>query len=122
MKKVALVLSALGFALFLASGAIRAQNCRYVSNIIEPCNGGCSVVVNSCAFGYSGGCYMVFPGKQCPCDLNVYWGTAQNSSTCSSLARPSVRVAVRRVVGPPRSFFIYLPNCAGTFSVDEVLG
>lgn len=114
------------FVLSAPKTAYAQDNCgRLFPNQIGICTnpecGQCTVMVNSCALGFSRVRTYVFPGVQCPCNINEYVGTAEKAGTCSQLARPSVRVAIDPVAAPPRSFFIYLPNCAADFSVEEVL-
>ena len=88
-----------------------------------PCgNDQCIALVNGCAWSETTTCTYVFPGVLCTCGVDEYIGTANDKGTCSYLVRPSVRVATKLVTGRARSLFIYLPNCSGTFTAEEVLG
>lgn len=100
-----------------------AQCDRLVGPYPFPCgNNTCSVNPYGCAYGY-GSCFYVFPGIACPCATSEeYVGTAQNNpAACGELVRPNVKASIRTAAGAARTFVVYLPNCKGSFSIEEVV-
>lgn len=115
----ALVVAALCLAF---AGTVKSQQCdRLTTPQGLECDTGCVVFVRGCAYG-SGDCYYIFPGVQCPCDINEYWANAEsNPSVCGQLVRPTAHASFKTAVGTVRSFVVYLPNCKGSLSVEEVV-
>ena len=113
-----LILAMLGLTF---SGTAHAQCGVLIPAVPQVCSTGCVVIVNECQSGHND-CYWTFPGVQCSCDTNEYFANAQhNPNACGQLVRPTVRASIKTAAGVARTFLIYLPNCKGSFSVEQVV-
>lgn len=113
-----LIVALVGFSSVVTA---HAQCDRTITATTQVCTGGCTVRVGECAFG-TGDCYYEFPGVQCSCNVNEYFPNGVNNpSACGDVVRPPVRASVKTAAGFARTFLIYLPNCMGGLSIEEVL-
>lgn len=103
------------------AGTARAQsNCYLRQPPPVPCgNNQCSVLTYGCAWG-NGSCYAIAKYIQCPCDPNSYVGEADNVG-CDYAARIThLALSVAIAGGAPLAFVVYVPNCKGGYSIEEI--